>query len=471
VLLFLTLSDSNAYAASIDSEQINYGSACSGNIDDADWDTIAECSSSQWKRGPFFFGTSTDTCDSNHAGMVRFNSTSKVMEYCNSSAWTSLGATGAGSDYAATVNASTINVGYYTTCFTTTANAGYCIGDEVYGGIGNGTSASAYTTQPLPVSGSYTFSKISVDEEFACGLTTGGAIYCWGTNTTGNLGNGTSTTSTTPVLVSGGYTWTDVAVTGVDAGSSSGVYGAAAATFAACGITGGAAYCWGSNTIGELGTGNNTSSTTPVAVTGSLTFASLAISGGGYAGHMCGITTAGAAYCWGANNTGQLGNATTTTSNAPVAVAGSHVFSQLTIGEYGSCGVTTGNAGYCWGAGTSGVLGNGSTTQVTSPSLVNGSHSFTRIVMADTVAWGLTTTGTLYGWGSNTMGLLGTSGAYTSPVAFSPTSVTGTKWVDIGTSHFCQLIAVRDSGSLYAPIYCSAGMGGTPQTGSLILMQ
>jgi alpha-tubulin suppressor-like RCC1 family protein len=80
--------------------------------------------------------------------------------------------------------------------------------------------------------------------------------------------------------------------------------------------TGGAAYCWGQNLDGELGDGTTTSWTTPVAVAGVRGFA--AVGAGWY--HTCGMTTNTGVYCWGYNGHSQLGEGTTITSLVPVAV-------------------------------------------------------------------------------------------------------------------------------------------------------
>ncbi len=104
-------------------------------------------------------------------------------------------------------------------------------------------------------------------------------------------------------------------------------------------------------------------SATPVAVAGGLTFAAVS-SGQGYA---CGVTTTGAAYCWGNNGNGQLGDGTTTNRTTPVAVAGGLKFSSVSSGWTHTCAVTAGGAAYCWGDNSAGGLGNGTAG---SPSLV-----------------------------------------------------------------------------------------------------
>jgi alpha-tubulin suppressor-like RCC1 family protein len=79
----------------------------------------------------------------------------------------------------------------------------------------------------------------------------------------------------------------------------------------------GAAYCWGSNSNGQLGDGTTTQRTSPTLVAGGLGF--VALSAG--ASHTCGVTALGT-YCWGSNDNGQLGNGSTTDSSVPVKVAG-----------------------------------------------------------------------------------------------------------------------------------------------------
>jgi hypothetical protein len=90
-------------------------------------------------------------------------------------------------------------------------------------------------------------------------------------------------------------------------------------------------------------------------VLGALPFALLAL--GGY--HICGVTPAGEAYCWGPNFSGQLGNGTSSDSDTPVAVSGGLSFASLGVNESNSCGVTTSAQAFCWGGNSHGQLGIG----------------------------------------------------------------------------------------------------------------
>lgn len=97
--------------------------------------------------------------------------------------------------------------------------------------------------------------------------------------------------------------------------------------------------------------------------------------------HTCGSTTSTVAYCWGANDEGELGIGTRTgpeacfgtpCSSRPTEVDGGRVFQSLQSGKASSCGVTTANLAFCWGANTNGQLGNGTTQRRLKPRRVAG---------------------------------------------------------------------------------------------------
>lgn len=194
--------------------------------------------------------------------------------------------------------------GSYHVCGITPVGAGYCWGADYFGQLGDG--ALNFATSPVPVRG-FTFAVISAGGEHTCGVTTDGVAYCWGSNSFGQLGNGAPDFSShsVPAAVTGGLFFVTVSTGG----------------FHTCGITtGGTTYCWGSNSSGQLGIGvvDLTPHPTPALVAGGLVFA--AISAG--VSHTCGVTTGGTAYCWGSNTSGQLGNGSTVSSSRPTAVAG-----------------------------------------------------------------------------------------------------------------------------------------------------
>jgi len=191
-----------------------------------------------------------------------------------------------------------------------------------------------------------------------------GRAYCWGINSSGQLGNATTTDSSVPVAVNTAGVLAGKTVTAINAGGSH-----------TCAVAEGRAYCWGNNAYGRLGNATTTNSSVPVAVntTGVLATRTVtAISAGGF--HSCAVAE-GRAYCWGINSSGQLGNATTTDSSVPVAVNTTGPLAARTVtstsaGFIHSCVVAEGRAS-CWGFNNDGQLGNATTTNSSVPVAVN----------------------------------------------------------------------------------------------------
>lgn len=193
-----------------------------------------------------------------------------------------------------------------------------------------------------------TVSKVAVGNHFACAIAEGEA-YCWGQGSSGQLGNGAFRISLLPVKVGGllaGKTVTDIT----------------AGARHACAIADARAYCWGAATSGNLGNGTPLqNSASPVAVGGLLVDAEVTdISAGGAT---CAIA-AGRGYCWGSNAKGGIGDGTLEDKHLPAAVStvhtGSRVFTEIVAGGGHNCAVAGGNV-YCWGAKDSGQLGDGTT--------------------------------------------------------------------------------------------------------------
>jgi alpha-tubulin suppressor-like RCC1 family protein len=120
-------------------------------------------------------------------------------------------------------------------------------------------------------------------------------------------------------------------------------------------VNAGSVLCWGDNSVGQLGNGSTTSSNKPVAVTG-LSVGVTALSAG--ARHACAQASAAKVLCWGDNSSGQLGTGNTTSSPTPVPVSGlSNDLSGLSAGVRSTCAFTSGGSAFCWGENSFGELG------------------------------------------------------------------------------------------------------------------
>jgi alpha-tubulin suppressor-like RCC1 family protein len=182
-----------------------------------------------------------------------------------------------------------------------------------------------------------------------------GAVYCWGDNSAGELGNGTLASATAPTRIASPLQFTRVAT---------------GARHSCALAADGTVWCWGEGTHGRLGNGGVAGSATPVQVAGGLRFT--ALSAGFF--HSCAVATDGAAYCWGLNGEGQLGSASTARAadgNAytasPALVSGGLRWKQVSAGDGHSCGVTSDAKLRCWGENLSGQLGDGTTTSSMTP--------------------------------------------------------------------------------------------------------
>ena len=167
----------------------------------------------------------------------------------------------------------------------------------------------------------------------------------------------------------------------------------------------GAAYCWGLNINGQLGDGTDTHSPVPVAVAGGLTFTQV-VTGNG---HSCALTPDGRAWCWGYGLSGAVGDGSRVFSRpTPVAVAGGHAFATLTAGSNHTCGLTAAGAALCWGDDLLGALGNDAllVTQA-APVPVAGGHTFRSLDAGAAITCGVRTDGAAFCWGHGTNGNLG----------------------------------------------------------------
>lgn len=337
---------------------------------------------------------------------------------------------------------------------------------------------------------------LALSGESTCRLASGGAVWCWGSNSGGALGDGSRTARSTPAQVGGNLGFTEIA-----SGSSGGYV---------CGLAAASGYCWGSGLVGQLGMIDppDQCGTTddgrvipcalqpaPVAAGGALSSISAS------SGHACALTVKGEALCWGLGANGELASGSTANLPVPTVVRGVFTFAAIAAGNGSSCGIdlsgrllcwgrngdgdlgvtvvaqtcgtlgpcsfdpvpvetdlafymidTDGNhacavaadhRGFCWGRNDFGQLGAGAGNGPVRP--IAGDLRFQMIATGINHTCGLTLDGTAYCWGSNDFGELGrgsTGGFSTTPLPVAGS--TRFTAIDAGWRHTCA-VAMDDT--------------------------
>ena len=255
-------------------------------------------------------------------------------------------------------NASQIDTGYDFSCALLTDNTVQCWGMNSYGQLGNGSTTNQ--SAPVSVSGISNATKVAVGNNHACALLSDNTIKCWGYGNKGQLGNGSTADQSTPVAVSGISTATQI----------SAGYSHTCST-----LNDNSVQCWGENTYGQLGNGNTTDQSTPVAVSGPIS--SVKVSAGTW--HTCAVDSTGNALkCWGRNSSGELGIGNTTDQLTPALVGtfGSGQVTDISAGQHFSCALDSGGDVYCWGGNTKGELGIGNLINQDTPTLTYEASAF-----------------------------------------------------------------------------------------------
>jgi alpha-tubulin suppressor-like RCC1 family protein len=289
-------------------------------------------------------------------------------------------------------------VGSFYSCALTTAGAPWCWGRAAFAGAALQTFLDFdESVSPVAVRGGHVLTTLAAGDGGTCGVTSAGAAFCWGLLGAGILYDSAGIEQ--PVPAGSGESFTTLAVGGMFI----------------CGLhAGGSASCWGNGSSGALGDGGPPRvQTTPVPVAGGLTFSSISASGA----HVCGLTGAGAGYCWGSNTGGPLGNGDSTGAAvfSPTPVAGGLTFASIAAGVNRTCALTPAGKAYCWGLTFVNEPETPTDNQCltrqldsirfysrchTRPAPVSGGLTFTQLGVGDAVACGLTAAGTVYCWGA-----------------------------------------------------------------------
>lgn len=267
--------------------------------------------------------------------------------------------------------------------------------------------------------------QVTISDTHGCALNGTGTAYCWGTNTSGQMGNSSNTSSTIPLIVSS----LGAGVQKISAGSSH-----------TCAVnSSGEAYCWGNNAFGSVGDNTTVSRNVPTLVTG-LPAGVTGIAAGG--SHSCAIITGGVK-CWGLNGSGQVGDSSTIQRNVPTTISAlvSGVTS-IAAGTQFSCAVQSG-AAKCWGMNGFGQIGDGTNVNRTSPTQVQSlSTGVVKVVAGSQHACALTSAGSVHCWGDNSDGQLGdgTTNSSAIPVdVFGFSSGVTDIFAGVSANHTCAL--------------------------------
>jgi hypothetical protein len=320
-----------------------------------------------------------------------------------------------------TTTAKTTAVGSDHSCTLTNDGNAWCWGRNRFGQLGDNSVSAKSTRASLVTQPSLTgFTSIATSNSHTCARTSDGSAYCWGDNSSGQLGNGTTTDSSGAVQVttdSSGTFLTNVSAISVGTNASCAL------------ISDGTVWCWGDNGEGQLGDRTSDSSSFAVQVEkASKTPLSTvtAISVG--TDHACAVLSDKSAWCWGDNSDGATGAGTAVAREGAVRVtkAANAVFTNvvsISAGNAHTCALLGDKTVWCWGLNAYGQLGNGSTTT----SLVAVSAGLTNIAIlgqsTGNHTCAVSATNILSCWGANTSGQLGdgTIAAKTKAVALKTT--------------------------------------------------
>lgn len=333
------------------------------------------------------------------------------------------------------------------TCGLTAQNVAWCWGGgggDIYGQLGRILAYPERT--PAPVATDLRFRLLAAGAGHVCALLTSGEAYCWGSNSSGQLGDGSTTDRPHPTPVVGGLVF-DTLVAGDQI---------------TCGLTsGGAGYCWGGAGGGEIGTGGQ-NSLVPAPIAGGHSFTVLATTQKSFdhaQEHTCGIDASGAAWCWGTNVFGQLGDSTQVDKSTPARVRGGHTFVEIGTGADFTCGRITDGSVLCWGANYRyQIAAPVDSSLVVVPFRVQGLSGVTHLQSGSLHTCVLDASGQGQCWGDNISSQLGSGVDNAYPRAILP--IAGSQrftMIEAGDAHSCGVTSLGQT-------LCWGTMGGNTPT-------
>ncbi len=300
-----------------------------------------------------------------------------------------------------------LGTGGQTTCLVLDSGTMYCSGDNSVGQLGTGSEDLVSVGWDLAVDADTSFTgEFDLAMNLVCALDTGKALWCWGSNDMGQLGDGMShSCAQAPGM--------DCSALPINVPGLSSVQMVALSETHVCVGTDMGVWCWGDGQLGQLGAGDSIlSASQPVQVVGLGPVISLDAG----RDHTCAVDASGQPWCWGAGMHGQLGIGSYGGSHVPVQPVrprGDVLALSVCTGTEFTCVLTDAKTVFCWGDNESGQVGDGTDdVDVVSPREVRREDSTALDQVAEVFcgaafACALTAAGELWCWGDNGVGQLG----------------------------------------------------------------
>ncbi|MBM2814158.1 MAG: C-terminal target protein [Ignavibacteria bacterium] len=315
-------------------------------------------------------------------------------------------------------------------------------GANNYGQLGDGTTDVKYS--PTQIGAATNWIKSSCGEEFTIAIKSDGSLWAWGINDYGQLGDGSTTNKISPVQIGSGTNWLSISC-------------GSAHTHAI--KNDGTLWAWGLNIDGQLGDGTTTTKTNPVQIGSSTDWVKVSCGGD----HSLAIKSNGSLWAWGLNSFGQLGDGTTIDINYPVQIEADTNWVSVSGGLDFSLGVKNDGTLWAWGSNGSGQLGDGTTIQKNSPIQIGSDTNWVLVSCGSYHSIAKKSDGSIWSWGLNNNGQLG-DGTITEK--HSPFQIgSSTNWANVSCG-FNSTFSIKNDGTLWAFGWNNIGQLGDGTTTS-----
>ena len=309
----------------------------------------------------------------------------------------------------------------------------YTWGSNVTGQLGIGVSGSQYNIEtPKKVNGISNVKSVSAGSYHAAAVTKTGDLYTWGSNSGGQLGDGTGVSKYSPTKI--------ISISNVQNVSASYTHTMAV-------TSSGDVYSSGANGNGQVGNGTNTKQLTLTKISLPEKIQQISASGGSFGAHSAGVSNAGKIYIWGSNGSGQIGDGATAKKATPTIVEELPNHKKIQAARGSTLLLSDLGDVYVWGSsGSWGQLGLGSITNVLYPTKIPELSNIKDIDANSEHALALTNNGEVFAWGYNANGQIGDG---TTTVKSTPYKISELSNIASIATVSYRSAAVSDDGKLY----------------------